>query len=102
VNAGDGLTKLRGLLVEGNRFGTSTARFGDSWYSLSVRSGSDVTIRRNRSSQAWIGPDPGTTAEGWVVEANAMPSGGDWRCHESIDYRRNRWTDGTRCGPSDG
>jgi hypothetical protein len=102
VNAGDGLTRLRGLLVEDNRFGTSTARFGESWYSLSVRSGSGVTIRRNRSSQAWIGPDPGTPADGWVVEANAMPSGGEWRCHESIDYRRNRWTDGTRCAPTDG
>jgi hypothetical protein len=101
VNAGDGLTELRGLRVEDNFFGPSTARFGESYYSLSVRSGTDVTIRGNRSSQAWIGPDPGTAAKGWVVADNVMPGAGDWRCHEQIDYRGNRWTDGTECSRMD-
>jgi hypothetical protein len=101
VNAGDGLTELRGLVVEDNVFGVSTARFGDTYYSLSVRTGTDVTIRGNTSSQAWIGPDPGTPARGWVVARNAMPAAGEWRCHDEIEYSDNRWTDGVRCGPTD-
>jgi hypothetical protein len=101
VNAGDGVTKLRGLVVEDNFFGRSTARFGESYYSLSVRTGTDVTIRRNTSPQAWIGPDPDTPADGWLVAGNVMPAAGDWRCHDEIDYWDNRWTDGVRCGPTD-
>ena len=96
--AGDHRTQLRGLVVEGNTFEPSTARFGESYYGLSVRSGTDVVIRDNRSPQAWAGPSPADRVERWLVTGNEMPAG---TCDDRITYRANRWTDGEACDPSD-
>ena len=101
INAGDGATPLDGMLIENNVFERSTSRFGESFYSLSVRSGTNVVIRHNSSPQAWIGPDPGSPADQWLVANNLMPGAGDFRCHDAITYSHNLWTDGTRCGPTD-
>jgi hypothetical protein len=96
--AGDHRTPLRGLLVEGNTFEPSTARFGESYYGLSVRSGTGVAIRGNRSPQAWAGPSPADRVENWLVAENEMPAGS---CDDRITYHANRWTEGEACDPSD-
>jgi hypothetical protein len=97
--AADYRTPLRGLVIEDNVFEAATSRFGQSYYSLSVRSGRDVLIRGNQSPQSWGGPAPSDVVRDWRVEENVMPNGS---CDPRIVYRDNRWTSGPSCGPGDG
>jgi hypothetical protein len=101
LNASDYIKPLRGMLIENNWFGGTVARFGRSYYALSIRSGEDVVIRNNSSDQAWASPTQTDRVVRWKVVANAMPSSGQWRCDKRIAYSHNLWTDGARCGKSD-
>jgi hypothetical protein len=90
---------LQNVLIENNWFEPSTDSFGgNAYYGLSIRSGSNVIIRNNTSTQAWAGPSRSDDVQNWVVANNIFPSG---FCRSGIDFRNNLWIGRGKCSPSD-
>jgi hypothetical protein len=88
-----------GVVIENNVFGRTTDSFGGrTYYGLAVRSGSDVLIRNNSSTQAWAGPEPQEPADGWRVVGNVFGGAG---CDHRIEYEHNVWDGGEGCGDTD-
>jgi hypothetical protein len=97
LNVGVKQFGLHDVLIENNVFEPSRARFGQSYYSLSLRLGTGVTIRNNSFAQDWAGPSEGDSISNWRVVGNA---GGGSRCDDRVSYSHNVWDD-WKCSGTD-
>jgi hypothetical protein len=89
------------VLIEDNDFGTTGdhSNSAKDYYSLSVRDGIGVTIRRNRSAQGWALPARDDVLQRWTLSDNVAPME-RWQCDERIHWIHNHWTH-ARCSTSD-
>lgn len=95
---------LRDILVEHNVFEATGNSFGGpAYFGLSLRFGENVTVRHNRSTAPWAGPDAGggPIAGSWTVADNTFPS--LQSCPGGIVFRGNLWTGkhAEACGATD-
>ena len=88
---------LKNVLIENNVFEPTGSRFGQSYYSLSLRLGTGITIRNNSFAQDWAGPGQGDSISNWRVVGNA---GSGSRCDSRISYSHNVWDD-WKCSSTD-
>ena len=97
LNVGIDRYGLHHVLIENNVLEHSTATYGQSYYSLSLRLGTDVTIRNNSLGQDWAGPSDGNEISDWHVVGNA---GGGSPCDDRVSYSHNVWDD-WKCSSTD-
>ena len=90
------------VTIENNVFGAAGS---GGYYSLAFNqqvAWSDVVVRHNSFLQATMWPDPqaGPPVAGFRVAANVGVAG-PAACDGRIDWSRNVWARGRRCGPGD-
>jgi hypothetical protein len=94
---------LRDILIENNVFEPTHHSFGGpTYFGLSLRFGTNVTVRSNTSTAPWAGPDAGDgTIAGWVVANNIFPS--LQSCPGGITFSHNLWIgdNAERCDSTD-
>lgn len=97
LNVGVKSFGLHNVLIENNVFEPSGSKFGQSYYSLSLRLGTGITIRNNSFAQDWAGPGQGDSISNWRIVGNA---GSGSRCDSRISYSHNVWDD-WKCSSTD-
>jgi hypothetical protein len=97
LNVGIDTYGLHNVLLENNVLEHSTATYGQSYYSLSLRLGDKITIRNNSFGQDWAGPSDSDSIGEWHVVGNA---GGGSPCDDRVSYSHNVWDD-WKCSNTD-